>query len=221
MIRGIGVCLFLVLICGCADNKTQVEDKPPAIAPDFDGLCQDCFDVTCRVRSRKSSGSASAIRYLAQDGKARSQVDSIFDATHVEFESNRHVLGDRGTSHVLDVWNNGKLVSSVRCSTDDSWFQSGVSKDIATLVVSLETLGGAMPIIKNAPYGESSIKAGSKIFTVGCSDGRVPRARCGQVLKIENGLIYYLPQSIAGDSGSAVFAYSKKNGKLSEERHGQ
>ena len=60
------------------------------------------------------------------------------------------------------------------------------------------------------PYGEADLKAGEKIFTVGCSDGRVPRARCGAILQISNGLIYYLPKSISGDSGSAVFKYSSQ-----------
>tara|TARA_R100000951_G_scaffold28237_1_gene24218 strand:- start:397 stop:1557 length:1161 start_codon:yes stop_codon:yes gene_type:complete len=211
MVRGLGVAFVLILcFAGCTQEGNKVADEPPVVAADFDGLSQDCFDSTVRVRSRNSIGSASAIKYIAVDGNTRSQVDSIFDATHVEFETNRHVAGDRGTQHVLDVWFDGRLVSSVKCSTDDSWFQSGVSKDIATLVVPLETLGGAMPIVENAPYGEAGIMGGSKIFTVGCSDGRVPRARCGQVLKIENGLIYYLPQSISGDSGSSVFAYSRE-----------
>ena len=213
MIRGFAVCLVFAMFLGCSGNETKVEEEPPAVAADFDGLCQDCFDSTVRVRSKKSIGSASAIKYIAVSENKRSQVESILDATHVEFETNRHVAGDRGTSHVLDIWNGGKLVSSVRCQTDDSWFKSGVSKDIATIVVSLETLGGAMPIVPNAEYNKASIKAGSKIYTVGCSDGRVPRARCGQVLKIQNGLIYYLPQSIAGDSGSSVFAYSREREK--------
>ena len=137
-------------------------------------------------------------------------MDSVLQATHVEFETNKHVAGTRGTKHVLDIWYEGKLVSSVNCETDDSWFESGVSKDIATIVVPLETLGGAMPIVVVAPYGESQLEEGDKIFTVGCSSGRVPRARCGSVLKVKDGLIYYLPQSIAGDSGSSVFKYSRE-----------
>tara|TARA_R110002012_G_scaffold20689_5_gene73129 strand:+ start:1655 stop:2938 length:1284 start_codon:yes stop_codon:yes gene_type:complete len=214
MIRGLCVALVLILcFAGCTQDGSKVADEPPIVAPDFDGLSQDCFDATVRVRSKKSIGSASAIRYLLQEDDTRLQVDSILQATHIEFETNRHVAGDRGTSHVLDVWNNGKLVSSVKCKTDDSWFQSGVSKDIATIVVSLETLGGAMPVVENAPYGESNVETGSKVFLVGCSDGRVPRARCGTVLKCDQGLIWYLPKSIGGDSGSAVFAYSREREK--------
>lgn len=204
----VAVALSLFVVSGC--NRVDVEPEQPEImAMDFDGLSQDCFDTTVRVRSKNSIGSASAIKYLSVKDNQVSEVDSVLQATHVEFETNRHVAGDRGTQHVIDVWYDGKLVSSVRCKTDDSWFQSGVSKDIATIVVPLETLGGAMPVVQDAPYGEAGISTGSKIFTVGCSDGRVPRARCGEVLKVQDGLIYYLPQSISGDSGSAVFAYSQ------------
>jgi len=211
MARGIGFMLALViLVAGCTNNEVQKEPTPPVVAADFDGLSQDCFDASVRVRSRNSMGSASAIGYIKQDGDQRLKVDSILNATHVEFETNKHVAGTRGTPHVVDVWFEGQLVASVKCETDDSWFESGIAKDIATIVIPIETLGGAMPIVSDAPYGEANIIAGSKVFMVGCSDGRHPRARCGSVLKVENGLIYYLPQSIGGDSGSAVFAYSRE-----------
>lgn len=211
MIRGIGVGLFLILcFAGCKQDGKPTADEPAVVVEDFDGLSQDCFDSSVRVRSRNSIGSASAVAYLKQVGDQRSTVDSILDATHVEFETNKHVAGTRGTNHVLDVWFEGDLVASVKCKTDDSWFESGIAKDIATIVIPVKTLGGAMPIVKPAPYGQANVSAGDKVFMVGCSDGRHPRARCGNVLKIENGLIYYLPQSIGGDSGSAVFAYSKE-----------
>lgn len=201
--------LSVSVVSGCKTDVTDPEDTIEAVS-EFDGLSQDCFDASVRIRSRNSIGSASAVRYLKNVDSTVSTVDSVLDATHVEFETNRHVAGDRGNRHVVDVWYEGKLVSSVNCQTDDSWFESGISKDIATIVVSLETLGGAVPIVPTAPYGEADLKAGEKIFTVGCSDGRVPRARCGSILQISNGLIYYLPKSISGDSGSAVFKYSSQ-----------
>lgn len=199
-----------LFLAGCGKTETPESNTPEIVLQDFDGLSQDCFDASVRVRSRNSIGSASAIKYLVKENGSYRQVESILDATHVEFETNRHVAGDKGTQHVLDIWYEGSLVASVNCKTNESWFQSGVSKDIATIIVSLETLGGAMPIVKDAPYGSSTLVQGDKVFMVGCSDGRHPRARCGSVLKVENGLIYYLPQSIGGDSGSAVFAYSKE-----------
>jgi len=210
MIRFVLILVLSVsIVSGCKTDVTDPEDTIEAVSK-FDGLAQDCFDASVRIRSRNSIGSASAVRYLKAVDSTVSTVDSVLDATHVEFETNRHVAGDRGTRHVVDVWYEGELVSSVNCQTDDSWFESGISKDIATIVVSLETLGGAVPIVPTAPYGEADLKAGEKIFTVGCSDGRVPRARCGAILQISNGLIYYLPKSISGDSGSAVFKYSSQ-----------
>jgi len=209
MIRFVLIAVMSVAIAGCSEEKLDTE-APSIPVLEFDGLAQDCFDASVRIRSRNSIGSASAVKYLKTVDSTVSTVDSVLDATHVEFETNRHVAGDRGTRHVVDVWYEGKLVSSVNCQTDDSWFESGISKDIATIVVSLETLGGAVPIVPSAPYGEADLKAGEKIFTVGCSDGRVPRARCGSILQVSDGLIYYIPKSISGDSGSAVFKYSSQ-----------
>ena len=209
MIRFVLIAVMSIAISGCSGEKLDTE-APSVPVLEFDGLAQDCFDASVRIRSRNSIGSASAVRYLKNVDSTVSPVDSVLDATHVEFETNRHVAGDRGTRHVVDVWYEGELVSSVNCQTDDSWFESGISKDIATIVVSLETLGGAVPIVPTAPYGEADLKAGEKIFTVGCSDGRVPRARCGSILQVSNGLVYYLPKSISGDSGSAVFKYSSE-----------
>jgi len=210
MYRFIAVLVLSVsLMAGCRTDEVSQEDTTEAVF-EFDGLSQDCFDTSVRIRSRNSIGSASAVRYLKIVDSSVTQVESPLVATHVEFETNRHVAGDRGDRHVVDVWYEGKLVSSVDCRTDDSWFQSGVSKDIATIIVSLESLGGAVPVVPSAPYGEADIQVGEKIFTVGCSDGRVPRARCGSVLKVADGLIYYLPKSISGDSGSAVFKYSSQ-----------
>lgn len=209
MIRFVLIAVMSIAISGCSGEKLDTE-APSVPVLEFDGLAQDCFDASVRIRSRNSIGSASAVRYLKNVDSTVSPVDSVLDATHVEFETNRHVAGDRGTRHVVDVWYEGELVSSVNCQTDDSWFESGISKDVATIVVSLETLGGAVPIVPTAPYGEADLKAGEKIFTVGCSDGRVPRARCGSILQVSNGLVYYLPKSISGDSGSAVFKYSSE-----------
>jgi hypothetical protein len=207
------ILIFLVSLCmipGCTKDEVEIEKNQPAIPLSFDGLAQDCFDTSVRIRSRNSIGSASAVRYLRNVDSVVSEVETPMDATHVEFESNRHVCGDRGDRHVVDVWYEGELVSSVDCQTDDSWFESGVSKDIATIVVSLESLGGAVPVVPSSPYGEADLQVGETIFTVGCSDGRVPRARCGSILRVSEGLLYYLPKSIAGDSGSAVFKYSSK-----------
>lgn len=200
--------IFIILFCfpfaGCVvdPNNDEVAEYQ------FDGLAQECFDSTARVRSSGSIGTASAIRYLSNVSGSMIQVNDVLDATHVEYETNRHVASDRGTNHILDVWFEGDLVASQKCKTNESWFQNGVSKDIATIQISLEDLQGVPPVVPYAPYDSSPVSVGDKVFTIGCSDGRVPRARCGDVIKIENGLIYYKPKSIPGDSGGAIYKYS-------------
>ena len=200
--------IFIFLLClpivGCVvdTNNDEIAEYQ------FDGLAQECFDSTARVRSSGSIGSASAIRYLSNVSGSMVAVSNVLNATHVEYETNRHVAGDRGTNHILDVWFEGDLVASQKCKTNESWFQNGVSKDIATIQIPLEDLQGVPPIVPYAPYDSVPVSVGDKVFTIGCSDGRVPRARCGDVIKIENGLIYYKPKSIPGDSGGAIYKFS-------------
>lgn len=199
--------LLILLLClpvGC--NPEQGTD--PVVENTFDGLAQECFDSTARVRSSGSIGTASAIRYLTNSTGDLIETNDPLKATHVEYESNRHVMSDRGTKHVLDVYWEGDLVASQRCQTSESWFQSGVSKDIATTVIALADLQGVPPVVPYAPYDSEPVKVGDKIFTIGCSDGRVPRARCGDVIRTEDGLIYYKPKSIPGDSGGAIYKFS-------------
>jgi len=200
--------LITFLICltsvGCFTDK----EPDPVVESEFDGLAQECFDSTARVRSKGSIGTASAIRYLSDLTGTLVETDNLLDANFIEYETNRHVASDRGTDHVLDVWFQGDLVASQKCKTNESWFQNGVSKDIATIVIALEDLQGVPPVVPYAPYDSEPIKVGDKIYTIGCSDGRVPRARCGDVIKISNNLIYYTPKSIPGDSGGAIYKFS-------------
>lgn len=60
MIRHIFIILMLILFAGCGTDKESL----PIADLDFDGLAQECFDSTARVRSSGSIGTASAIRYL-------------------------------------------------------------------------------------------------------------------------------------------------------------
>ena len=205
--------LFLVLaFClGCSNVDDQAE--PAEVISTFDGLAQSVFDSSVRVRSRGSIGSASAVGYLRLEGTDYIPEPDILRATHVEFGTNAHVAGKVNEGHVLDVWNHGDLVASVKVKTCERWFKSGVAKDLANFVVSLEELGGAQPVVPLTPYGELSVSPGDMVFASGCSDGRHPRARCGNVYKVSDGLIYYEPQSIPGDSGSGLFAWSDTRGQ--------
>jgi len=196
--------IIFVSAIGCkTETPVGVAENLP-----FDGLAQSVFDASIRVRSKGSTGSASAIGYLRKEGQEYYPETDILNATHVEFETNRHVAMDRGRQHVIDVWNGGDLVASTKAKTCESWFENSVAKDLATIVVSLEDLGGAQPVIPLAPYGVDDLKVGDLVFSVGCSDGRQPRARAGDVVKIKNGLLYYDPKSIPGDSGGGLFRWS-------------
>lgn len=195
------VLLFAALV-GC-DVEPQLTQPQSIDAGEFDGLSQACFDSVVRIRNRQGTGCGNATAYY-RDGEL---VELASEATHVEIESNRHVAMDRGADQIVDVWYGGDLVASKRTKTDQSWFHATQSKDIATILISLEQLGGPLAVIPAAPYGED-VQEGDKIWTVGCSDGRHPRARCGNVLSVRNGLIYYDPKSIGGDSGGPVFKWS-------------
>lgn len=184
-------------------EKEDCEIKPDEDGNDlfeeFDGLAQSVFDNTVRIRNRLGSGSGSIVADLG-------------DA--YEVETNRHVAQDNGFPNVVDIWNGGDLVWSKYIVTKQSWFQDRRSKDIAIIHIPKSKLDGkALPVIETAPQG-FTLRKGDKIFTVGCSDARWPRARCGSVLDLRNGLIYYDPKSIGGDSGSAVYAWSKEDQKF-------
>lgn len=196
--------LFALTLSGCQPNSPGISIVTPNDDIQFDGLSQECFDSVVRIRNRQGTGCGSAVRYLRNN----SPVDSIDEATHVEIETNRHVALDTGHQNVVDVWSGGTPVASERTTTHESWFENQVGKDIATIRVPLQQLGGPMPVVPTTPYGKMFVEPGGMVFSVGCSDGRHPRARCGSILKIENGLIYSLPVSIGGDSGGPLFAWS-------------
>ena len=191
--------LFFVLPSPQVASPNSVVDCPQADCPqaDYDGLPQAIFDNVVRIRNRTGTGSGSVVADLGD----------VY-----EIETNHHVAGARGTRNVIDIWSGGDLVHSVPQNTVQSWFEARKSKDIAILHVPKSLLQSqTLTVIDTAPPGYSkNIKAGDKVFMVGCSDGRWPRARCGNVLKVVNGLIYYDPKSIGGDSGSAVYHYSSE-----------
>ena len=162
------VCLILAFCLGCSNVDDQAE--PAEVISTFDGLAQSVFDSSVRVRSRGSIGSASAVGYLRLEGTDYIPEADILRSTHVEFGTNAHVAGKVNEGHVLDVWNHGDLVASVKVKTCERWFKSGVAKDLANFVVSLEELGGAQPVVPLTPYGELSVSPGDMVFaSVGCS----------------------------------------------------
>ena len=201
---------YIIVLCLTVAGCWSGDNKETIVLNEFDGLAQKCFDSTARIRSRKSIGTCSAIRYLKK-------VDGDFvesskrDAEFVEFESNYHVLGsDPKTEHCIDVFSEGDLVASEICHVNQSFFEPSKSKDIATTVVALKDLDGIPSVVPYAPYGSNPIQAGDKLFSIGCSDGRDPRSRCGNIIKIDasNSLVFYSPVAIPGDSGGGLYKFS-------------
>lgn len=179
-------------------GSSPADDSPLAAQPCLDGLPQAVFDNALRIRNRSGSGSGNVVEDLGDE---------------YEIETNHHVAGRRGTPNVIDIWIGGDLVASRPSATVQSWFRDGKSKDVAVLRVKKSDLGGPLPVIPTAPKGwVERVVAGDKVFTVGCQSGQTPRARCGNVVKHENGLIWYEPESIPGDSGSAVYMQDSETG---------
>jgi hypothetical protein len=210
----LALAILAIVLVGCNESPPSASNQAPPnptnpTQSDFDGLSQSGFDSTIRIRNREGTGCGNCVDYLVNIGNAWESTDDLSKATHYEFETNRHVALDRGADAILDIWSDGDLVSSIRTKTFQSWFAEAKSKDVAILRVPLADVAGPVPAIPLAPYGHQ-LKEGDKVFTVGCSDGRWPRARCGNVLQVSNGLIYYDPESIPGDSGGPVFAWSQE-----------
>ena len=202
------ILLGSLVIPGCWTTPTPTD--PPVVTPpdepdptpppvcNLDGLAQAVFDTTVRIRNRSGSGSGSIVADLGD---------------RYEIETNYHVAGKNGTPNVVDIWVGGDLVASRPTSTANSWYQASKSKDIATLEIPKTDLGGPLAVVPTAPPGWSeTIRPGDMVYMIGCSDARWPRARCGNVIKNENGLIWYDPESIPGDSGSGVYQQDQKTG---------
>lgn len=185
----VALCLCLCLVSSMCRGQEKANDS----------TFQDCVDSTVRIR--RASGRFTSFG----SGVVIKETDR-----HYVVITNHHVAGGRGTANTIDVFNWGFHVASVQSRTQESWFRQGQSKDIAILHLDKSKLAGEMPIKPLSEYGESTLKKNDRILTSGSSDGRWTRTRVGHVLKVERGLIYYLPQSIGGDSGGPVFSADGK-----------
>lgn len=184
---------------GPAEAAPAEPTPPECDAGLCDGLAQAVFDSTVRIRNRSGMGSGSVVADLG---------DSY------EVETNYHVAGRTGTANIIDIWVGGDLVASRPTATVQSWFQDGKSKDIATLRLQKSELGGPLAVVETAPPGYSErLNIGDMVFTVGCQSGQWPRARCGNILRVDRGLIWYEPESIPGDSGSGVYRRDPDSGR--------
>jgi hypothetical protein len=192
------------LFAGCSKftngpTPDPVEPPVPEVKDDFDGLSQDVFNTTVRIRNNTGTGSGSVISDLGES---------------YEIETNHHVAGRGGSPLVVDIWYDGDLVGSYRSQSKRSWFEDGKSKDIAVIEIPKKDLSGPLAVVPTAPEGfAQKVKTGDKVYMIGCANGRWPRARCGNVLDHKNGLIWYEPESIGGDSGSGVYYFDKDSQK--------
>ncbi len=192
---------------GCQPKSTPDPDSntPPIAEPDKpeqlggNGLSNRVFGNCLRVRTQSGTGSGSIIDETA---------------SHYVMESNHHV-SSKGTPNQLDIFVGGKNVGSVRATTTQSWFRNGKAHDLSETLIPKSALGGPLPVVPTAPSGYTSrLKVGQPIYTYGCQQGQWPRARHGNIVGINNGLIYYEPESIPGDSGSGVYLYDPELGEL-------
>ena len=160
----------------------------------------DCIDCTVRVQRPNGRG------YTVGSGSIFMEGEDFYGGI-----TNYHVAEGPGTTNYVDSWNYGRQNERIKTSVSKSWFTSGKSRDVAVMRIPKDQLDGEMPVIPLAPYGTTkNLEPGQTIFTVGSSNGRWPRLRCGTIVEVKNGLIYYEPTSISGDSGGPVYSADGK-----------
>jgi len=156
-----------------------------------DGLNLDNIDSVVRVRNNQGSGTGSVFK----------EDDQFYWVM-----TNYHVAGKVGNPNTIDIWNNGQLVKSVNSIVESSFYARDVNKDIAVLKIQKSELPGTMPVIPLAAERSDCLKPGDSIWQVGCDDGNWTNAERGVVLAISNGVVYYQPYSIPGNSGGPLFS---------------
>lgn len=181
----------LAILLFCATASAQISD----------GQFMDAIDSTVRISRPIDFGA----KKIVGSGVILDETED-----HYVVMTNRHVAGIVGVSNSIDCFNWGYKKKTVSSSTKDAWYRKKGAIDLAILHVSKKSLPGEMPVISLAD-SKSELKQGDRIITVGSSSGRWPRTRIGHVNKIQDGLIYYTPTSIPGDSGGPVFSADGKN----------
>ena len=165
-------------------DSIEVVDSLP------DGLNQDNIDAVVRVRNRNGSGT----------GSVYGETESAY-----QIVTNYHVAGRSGNINTVDVWNNGRLVKSIRTRVLKHFFARGANKDISLLEIPKSSLSGRLPVIKMAEYRSKSLRVGDRIWQIGCDAGNWTNAERGVVLAIKDGVVFYLPKSISGNSGGPIY----------------
>ena len=101
----------------------------------------------------------------------------------------------------------------VQATVVDSWFKANQSIDISVLHMRKADVGFDLPVVRYATEADGySPGVGNHGFFGACAEGLWPRPRSGNILDVSRGLIFYEPNAIGGDSGSAITAIV--NGEL-------
>ena len=203
MMRALFVVAMGLIFAGVADAQTPevwglsndtLNTQPSALAEVVDdlpdGLNLDNIDAVVRVRNRNGSGTG-----------------SVYGETETAYQivTNYHVAGRSGNANTVDVWNNGQLVKSIRTRVLKHFFARGANKDISLLEIPKSSLPGRLPVIKMAEYHSESLRVGDRIWQIGCDAGNWTNAERGVVLAIKDGVVFYLPKSIPGNSGGPIY----------------
>lgn len=119
--------------------------------------------------------------------------------------SNHHVT-QKNRPLAVDLFRDGFIIDDDQSArAAESYLGSGL--DISLTKIPKSEVPADMPSL---PLADESYepKVGDKIITIGCSDGRWPRARVGHIVEITGTgagrRLVYLPNSIGGDSGSPI-----------------
>ena len=100
-------------------DSIEVVDSLP------DGLNQDNIDAVVRVRNRNGSGT----------GSVYGETESTY-----QIVTNYHVAGRSGNINTVDIWNNGRLVKSIRTRVLKHFFARGANKAVSYTHLTLPTI---------------------------------------------------------------------------------
>jgi len=162
-----------------------------APADEFKASIQtDILDAVARVRQGNFGGTASCI---------------YEDDEFYWFITNHHVAGRQGTRNSLEIFNYGRALKPIATVTIRSWFSRGLGKDLALLRVRKTSLPGPLPVIPIAESQDHDPREGDTIVICGCPAGIHPSASFGHIVRVRDGLIFYLSTSVGGNSGGPIY----------------